>query len=104
VEKFVIVKISNAQYKISEGMEVIIQKILGEKGDKVEFTDVLLKSNADKTEVGTPIIENSLVKAEIVEQFLGEKVSRLTYKAKSRARKRGGHRQKLTKIKIISIK
>jgi len=104
VDKFAIVKINNAQYKVTEGMELDIQKIAGEKGDKLTFDEVLLISNKGETKVGTPTVEKSVIKAELVTQKLGPKISMLTYKAKARSRRRIGHRQPLTTIKITSIK
>ena len=104
MDKFAIVKINNAQYKVTEGMELDIQKITGEAGDKLTFNEVLLLSEKGDTKVGTPTVSKSIVTAELMTQKLGPKINMLTYKAKARSRRRIGHRQPLTTIKITTIK
>jgi large subunit ribosomal protein L21 len=101
--KFAVVKINNAQYKVYEGENINIQKILGEPNDKLTYEDVLLFVEGDKIEVGKPTVSGKKVEAEIVEQTKDVKIRMLTYKSKSRYRKRKGHRQQLTTIKINKI-
>ena len=102
-EKFAVLKINNAQYKVAEGEEILIQKISGKPGDKLTYEEVLLTADGDKVQVGTPLVAKASVKAELIEQTKGPKVRKNTYKSKSRYRKAKGHRQPLTKIKITKI-
>ncbi len=103
MEKFAIVQLKNQQYKVSEGKEILIDKVKGEKGDKLTFDEVLLIAEGDNVQVGKPTIAKSTVTAEIIAQTKGEKVSMMKFKAKSRFRKRQGHREQYTQIKIIKI-
>ncbi len=90
------------QYLVSEGEELDVELI---KSDKKLSFDPLM-TIVDKTiKVGTPIVEGASVVAEVVEPELkAEKVTAIRYKAKKRVRKIHGHRQKLSRIKITSIK
>ncbi|KXK26434.1 MAG: 50S ribosomal protein L21 [candidate division WS6 bacterium OLB20] len=102
-DKFAVVKFNNAQYKVSEGSVIEVNRISGEPGDKLEMNDVLLTADGESVAVGTPTVAKAKVTGEIVEHFRGEKISMMTYKAKARSRRRAGHRQELTKIKITKI-
>jgi len=103
MSKFAVVKIRNEQFLVEEGKTCEINRYDGKVGDKLSFSDVLLKVDGEKVEIGQPVIAKSLVEAEIVEHSRGEKVIKMTYKAKSRERKKSGHRQDLTVIKINKI-
>jgi large subunit ribosomal protein L21 len=103
MEKFAVIKVNNSQYKVSEGDVIEVDKLLGKAGDKLKFNEVLLLVEKEKIIVGKPIIKDSVVDVEIVEQFKGEKVESLTYKAKARTRRRFGSRKELTKLKILKI-
>jgi len=103
MSKFAVVKIRNEQFLVEEGKNVEINHYEGNPGDKVIFTDVLLKVDGDKVEIGQPTLEKIKVEAEIIEHKKGEKVIKMTYKAKSRQRKKKGHRQDLTVIKVNKI-
>lgn len=103
MEKFAVIKVNNSQYKVSEGDVIEVDKLAGKAGDKLKFNEVLLKAEKDNIVVGTPIIKDSEVSVEIIEQFKGEKVESLTYKAKARTRRRFGSRKELTKLKILKI-
>ncbi len=101
--KFAVVKIKNNQYKLQEGDVVEIQKVAGEPGTKLNFDEVLLNVDGDKVEVGTPLVSKASVSAEIVEQTKGDKVTTFKFKSKSRYRRKVGHRQQLTMIKVNKI-
>ena len=102
-EKFAIIKISGVQLKVFEGKEYEVNKLAGEKGDKLEITDVLLVSDGKETKIGTPLVEGAKVSLEITSQFKGEKIDGLVFKAKSRYRRRYGFRAKLTKVLVKKI-
>lgn len=100
---FAIVKIGNSQEIVSKGSEILVHRIAGEPKTKLTFEEVLLKNTKDGVVVGAPFIKDAKIQAEIMEQTKGEKVRKETYKAKARQRRHVGHRQDLTKIKILSI-
>lgn len=102
-KKMAVIEVSNEQYMVSEGETVNIDRYEANVGDKLKFDKVLLKTEAGKTVVGTPLIEKATVEGEVVEHFQGEKVRTFIYKAKSRYRKTTGGRAQLTAIKITKI-
>jgi len=101
-----VIKTGGKQYKIKENSILKVEKLKGEKGNKLEFNEVLLVS--DNTEegvkIGTPFIEGAKVEAEILEQGRDKKINVIKYKRKTRYRRKIGHRQPYTKIKILEIK
>ena len=103
MSKFAVIKIRNEQYLVEEGKTYEINRYEGEAGDKVVVDGVLLMVDGDKVEIGQPVIDKLTVDAEIVEHTRGEKVVKMTYKAKARQRKKIGHRTDLTVIKINKI-
>ncbi len=102
MSKKAVIATGGKQYLVSEGEELDVELI---KSDKKLSFDPLM-TIVDKTiKVGTPIVEGASVVAEVVEPELkAEKVTAIRYKAKKRVRKIHGHRQKLSRIKITSIK
>jgi large subunit ribosomal protein L21 len=101
---FVVLKINNAQEKVSEGDVIAVRKIDGEPGDKITLGEVLLSSKKDEVKVGKPLVEGASVDAEIVEQTKDKKVTKRVYKSKSRYRRNVGSRQHITTLKINKIK
>ena len=102
-EKFAVIQISGTQLKVAEGKEYEVEKIAGEKGDKVEITEVLLVNDGKETKVGEPFVKDAKVELEITSQKKGEKIKGLKYKAKSRYRKHYGHRAEITKVLVKKI-
>ena len=114
-----IIKTGGKQFKVKKGDEIKVEKInpvrekssdkakgaKGEKGDKIEFDKVLLLADEKTKEIriGQPYLEGVKVEAEILEQGREKKVMVIKYKPKSRYRRRAGHRQLYTKVKIIKI-
>jgi len=101
--KFAVVKIGGCQYKISEGEEIEVSKIEGEKGKALDLEEVLLVVDGEKVKIGQPQVKGAKVKAEIAEQKKGEKVRVAKYKAKTGYRRVQGFRPLLTKLKIKKI-
>jgi large subunit ribosomal protein L21 len=100
---FAIVKISGKQYKVEKNAEIEVDRIDGEEGKSVEFTDVLLRNNDKTIDVGTPFVAGAKVTAKIVKQFQGEKLTVRRYKQKVRYRKATGFRAQLTRLSISAI-
>lgn len=91
------------QYNVKEGDKINIERLEGEEGGKIVFDKVLLFDNEKEVKIGTPYLENVKVQGEITSQFRGEKITIIKYKAKKRYRKKQGHRQNLTEVKIVKI-
>ena len=100
---YAIVKTGGKQYKVAEGDLVKVEKIEGEPGKSVALTPVLLVDGANVTSKSGELAKAS-VSAEIVEQTKGPKIDILKYKSKTGYKKRQGHRQPLTVLKITGIK
>lgn len=100
-----IIKAGGKQYKITEGQELKVEKMAEAKGEKVKF-DVLLLSDdsGENVEIGTPTVEGKSVEAEVIDEGLGKKIMIVKFKAKTRYRRKVGHRQAYSKIKVASIK
>ena len=80
-----------------------IEKIIGEEGSATTFDSVLLVSDEAKTEVGTPFISGAKVEAVIEKQFKDKKVEIQRFKRKTGYRRKKGHRQNMTKVRIKKI-
>jgi large subunit ribosomal protein L21 len=101
--KYAIIKTGGKQYRVSEGDEVEIEKIDTPEGKAVIFAEVLLLVDDKKIKIGQPQVKGARVKAKVLSHFKGQKIRVATYKAKSRYRRVKGHRQQLTRVKILSI-
>ena len=98
-----VVKISGKQYVVSEKESLLVDLL--PEGTKELTLDALLVIDGDKTKVGTPTVKGAVVKAKVVEaEVKGDKIRVIRYKSKKRVHKETGHRQKYTKIQIMSIK
>ena len=103
MSKFAIIKTGGKQYKVREKDVLKIEKISGETGDSVEFDYVMMVADGDKIEIGKPILENRKVLAKIIDKGKSKKVLVVKYKAKTRYKRRVGHRQMFTQVEILKI-
>lgn len=100
---YAIIQTGGKQYKVEEGQVIRIEKLENEAGETVEFDQVKLVSTDSDLKVGTPTVEGAKVTAEVVAQGKGKKVIVFKYKPKNNFRKKNGHRQPYTAVKIKSI-
>jgi large subunit ribosomal protein L21 len=100
---FAVIATGGKQYIVKEGDVLEIEKLPNEAGQTVQF-DVLLTAEDDgsKVDIGAPMVSGK-VSAEIIEQGRAKKISVVKYKPKVRYKKRVGHRQPYTKVKITKI-
>ena len=102
---FAVIKTGGKQYKVKEGEVLKIEKIAGAAGDKIDFEVLLLADEEGKdVKIGKPLVSGAKVVAEILEQGRARKVNIIKYKPKVRYRRKAGHRQMYTKVKIASVK
>ncbi len=99
---YAIIQTGGKQYTVQVGDELFIEKLNVEAGDKVDFTSVLAVSNEDGLQLGEEVT-NAKVVASVVKNGKGPKVIIFKYKSKKDYRKKQGHRQPYTKVKIESI-
>ncbi|MGD0711947.1 MAG: 50S ribosomal protein L21 [Bacteroidales bacterium] len=100
---YAIVDIAGQQFKVEKEQEVIVHRLEGEVGTKVEFDNVMLIDNKGKIAVGKPFIEGAKVTATILSHLKGDKVTIFKKKKRKNYQKSSGHRQFLTKIQIENI-
>ncbi|MBI4599537.1 50S ribosomal protein L21 [Candidatus Uhrbacteria bacterium] len=100
-----IIKTGGKQYIIKEGEMLKIEKLPLNAGDVASLTEVLLTAddNGEHVEIGTPTLSNKVISAEVIEQGRGKKVTVIKYKPKVRYRRKVGHRQPFTKLKIGTV-
>lgn len=101
---YVVLRSGSKQYRVSEGSILKIEKVEGKPGDKIAFKDILLINNGKDIVVGAPTVKEAVVQAEIIEQFKNEKITVFKKKRRHNYRRKRGHRQQLTSLKVTSIK
>lgn len=99
---YAVIETGGKQYRVSEGDVISVEKLNASEGSKVEFDKVLLVGG-DKMLVGTPLVEGYKVFGEVVENGKAKKVIIFKYKAKKDYRKKNGHRQPYTMVKITGL-
>lgn len=100
---YAILKTGGKQYKAAEGDVLVIEKLEGEAGTAVELGEVLMVVDGDSTTVGSPFVQGAVVKGEIVRQGKAPKINAFNYKPKKNERKRWGHRQPLTHVRVTEV-
>jgi len=100
---YAVLSTGGKQYKVEEGDVLRIEKISGDVGASVSFEKVLMFSDGEKVRVGTPLIDGISVSGHIVEQDKAKKILVFKYKRRKNYRRKQGHRQPYTAIKIDSI-
>lgn len=101
---YAVVSSGGKQYKVQEGEILRVEKIPGDVGSAITFDQVLMVADGDKVNIGQPVLDEALVEGHIVEQGKGKKIIVFKYKRRKRYRRKQGHRQQFTAIKIDSIK
>ena len=96
---FAIVQTGGKQYRVEPNIEIAVEKIEGEKGDKINLDEVLM---TDK-QIGAPFVKGASVEAQIIRQAKTRKIFIFKKKRRQNYRRRGGHRQQMTWLKISKI-
>ena len=98
---FAIIQSGGKQYRVAEGDIIRLEKLTAEPGDSVDFEVMMVAG--DDIKVGQPLVEGARVKAEVLEHGRGDKLYVYKFKAKSNYRRKIGHRQNFTAVKITEI-
>ena len=101
--QFAIIKTGGKQYLVNPGQKLKIEKLDAKEGEKVVFDEILLISDDKKTAVGTPYVKDAKVEAKVLKQGRAKKIIVFKYHAKTRYRKKKGHRQPFTEVEIQKI-
>ena len=103
LSNFAIVETGGKQYKVQPGDTINVESLPGDTGDELELRNVLLVSKDGKISVEESKLKRAKVKVEIVGHGRNQKVTVFKYKAKTRYRKKAGHRQSPTTLKVNNI-
>ena len=101
---YAVIATGGKQYRVSEGDELRVEKLAGAAGDKVVFDDVLMLGAGADSKVGAPVLEGASVEAEITEQGRARKLIVFKFKQRKKYRRKQGHRQAFTQLRITKIK
>ncbi|MBS7696805.1 MULTISPECIES: 50S ribosomal protein L21 [unclassified Chelatococcus] len=100
---FAVIKTGGKQYRVAATDVITIERLAGEPGDIIAFSDVLMLGNGETTEVGAPFVAGATVAGELVEQSRGDKVIAFKKRRRQNSKRKRGHRQDLTVVRITEI-
>lgn len=100
---FAIIKTGGKQYKVAANDVIMVEKLNGASGDLIEFKDVLMMGQGDSVKVGAPLVSNATVFGTVLEQIRDDKIIIFKKKKRHNYRRKNGHRQSLTVVRITDI-
>jgi large subunit ribosomal protein L21 len=100
---YAVVKTGGKQYRVSPGDSLDVEKLPNEVGEQIELDEVLLVANGSGAKIGRPLVEGAKVKATVTRQVKGRKVIVFKYHPSKRYRRKRGHRQHYTRLRIDEI-
>ncbi len=100
---YAIIRTGGRQYRAEVGAEIDVERLPIEVGESFEIDEVLLLADGDQATVGTPLVEGAKVKATVVNQYRDRKIIVWKYRPKQRYRRKKGHRQYYTRLRIDEI-
>ena len=100
---YAVIKSGGKQHKVSEGEEILLEKLSLDEGEVIEFSEVLAVNKDGNLNVGKPLLEGAVVKGKVINHLKTKKITVVKMKRRKDYRKKQGHRQNLTKVKIESI-
>ena len=100
---YAVIKSGGKQHKVSEGEEILLEKISIDEGETIEFSEVLAVNKDGALNVGKPLLDGAIVKGKVINHLKTKKITVIKMKRRKDYRKKQGHRQNLTKVKIESI-
>ena len=100
---FAVIKTGGKQYRVAANDQITVMTLAGEAGEAVTFTDVLLVEVNGAATLGAPFVAGASVKAEIIEQTRGPKVIAFKKRRRQNSKRKRGHRQDLTIVRITEV-
>ncbi len=100
---YAVVKTGGKQYKVTKGEVIKVEKLDADVGSELELKDVLMVIDGDSVQVGTPVLENVMVKAKVLEHGKDKKVIVFKKKRRKGFKKKRGHRQHFTTLEIRDV-
>ncbi len=101
---YAVIKTGGKQYRVEKNAVIQVEKLAGEAGDEISFDQVLLIGEGEKAEIGMPLLAGARVTAEVLEQTRGPKIVVFKKKRRKHYRRKQGHRQDLTVLRVTDIK
>ena len=100
---FAVIKTGGKQYQVAANDIISVEKLEGEAGTKIEFTEVLVVGEGASAKIGAPFVSGAVVTAEVVEQGRGRKTIAFVKRRRQNSKRKKGHRQHFTKVRILEI-
>lgn len=100
---YAIVRTGGKQYQVSPGDVIQVEKLAAKAGEEVDLNEVLLVKSDDQFRVGTPVLDNTSVKAKVISHGRAKKIVVFKFKRRKQYRRTRGHRQDFTRIQIQEI-
>lgn len=100
---YAIIRIGGHQYRAEPGKTLRVQSFEGEPGDTIQLGEVLLGADGDTIKVGAPLVDGASVTAEVVRHGRGEKIIIFKHKRRKNYRRKQGHRQGFTEVRVNEI-
>ncbi|MFC3228314.1 50S ribosomal protein L21 [Marinibaculum pumilum] len=101
---FAVIKTGGKQYRVAPDDVIEVERLAGESGNEITFTDVLaVGSDEGSLTLGKPLVDGASVRAELVDQTRGPKLIVFKKRRRQNSRRKNGHRQDLTKVRITGI-
>src|SRR5262245_5688140 len=100
---YAIIRVGGRQYRAVPGEFIDVERLPNQNGEEITINDVLLVADGDEVAVGQPVVEGASVSATVEEQFRGEKLIVFKYRQRTTYRRKKGHRQYHTRLRINSI-
>jgi large subunit ribosomal protein L21 len=101
---YAVVKTGGRQYRASVNDTIIVERLPAEVGQQLELDDVLLVADGEQVSIGRPTVAGAVVVATVLDQGKGPKVQVFKYRPKQRYRRRKGHRQQYTRLRVDEIR
>ena len=100
---YAVIRSGGRQYRVEVGQVFDVERLPNDVDDEIQITDVLLVGDGDDTVIGQPTVEGATVTATVVDQVRGKKVIVYKYRQRTNYRRKGGHRQYYTRLRVDDI-
>jgi len=100
---YAVVKTGGKQYRVQKEDVVLVEKLNANDGDQLVLSDVLMVGDGKKVTLGTPLINDAAVMAQVIRQTRGPKITMIYKRRRKNSRRKQGHKQNITNLKILSI-
>lgn len=100
---YAVIKTGGKQYRVSPGDSIDVERLPYDVGEQLDLDQVLLVVNGSGVQIGQPLVEGAKVKATVIRQVKGRKIIVFKYRPRNRYRRKKGHRQHYTRLRIDEI-